>query len=67
MVKVNMKEPEYTISQAACAIVEAIGLLATTIQQMEDERYFQGCTLYDFHMLIEKYGLHHNAMMARRD
>lgn len=62
-----MSKPEleaaYIVSQSACAIIEAMGMVAAN-----KDRESRGFAIaYDegaFQEVIEKYGIHHNAVMT---
>jgi len=53
----------YIFSQSVCALVEALGMMSDNMQ-----RQMQGYSMaYDsiaFQQLLEKYGVHHNAVVS---
>lgn len=51
----------YLITQAACAQIEAMGLLADNIAGRPS------CSRQHFEAIIEKYGIHRNAVLAFLD
>jgi hypothetical protein len=53
----------YAISMAACATIEAIGMLADNKEAEATKRQLPYLS-YDFSALIEKYGIHHNALLT---
>ena len=46
----------YVIAQAACAVIEALGLQADNQGPIHGKK--------DFDALIEKYGIYHNAVLG---
>lgn len=59
----EMQQAAYIIAQAACAQVEAIGMASTNATMLamgNGPKYLTE----DFEALIEKYGIHHNAVIA---
>lgn len=50
----------YVMAQSACALIEAMGMQADNQQHPQDQPY----TGQDFAALIERYGIHHNAVIT---
>lgn len=58
------RELDYGISQAVSALIEAMGMVAENkhrLQHGNSQAYGEEA----FFALIEKYGLHHNAVLSR--
>ena len=53
------QEAAYVMSMAACALIDAIGMAAANSQYPDDQPYQDN----DFRALINKYGIHHNAVV----
>ena len=53
----------YVLSQIACAVIEAMGMQAEN-QQRAHRGEAMAYRENDFNALIEKYGIHHNAVCA---
>lgn len=51
----------YVTAQAACAMIEAMGMVAEN-QQRQHRGESMAYTEHAFNKLIEKYGIHHNAV-----
>lgn len=58
----NESKNTYIRAQVACAFIEAMGMKADN-KQREIEGYSPAYTLKDFVKLIERYGIHHNAVI----
>jgi hypothetical protein len=63
MIEQTAKDVAYVHSQCACAIIEAMGMVAAN-----KERKQRGHSLAygeeAFQKVIEKYGIHHNAVLS---
>lgn len=57
----NEQKAAYVNSQTACAMIEAMGMQAEN-QQRERQGYSMAYGDKAFFDLIEKYGIHHNAV-----
>jgi len=59
-----MKNEVYILSQIACALIEAMGLIAENqhcqIRSIPYVPYGEGA----FNQIIEKYGIHHNQVLS---
>ena len=58
----EMQQAAYVMAQAACAQVEAMGMKTINDRRLalgEELKYYDT----DFERLIEKYGIHHNAVI----
>lgn len=53
----------FIISQAACAIIDAAGMTAEN-KQREHNGQSMAYVDADFFRLIDKYGIHHNAVVS---
>ena len=53
----QMAQAAYINAQAACALIEAMGMQAANSQRPENQPYIKK----DFDDLILHYGIHHNA------
>lgn len=61
----EMQQAAYIMAMAACAQVEAIGMASHNATQLALMN--GGPPLYtdkDFHALLDKYGIHHTAVIA---
>ena len=59
------QQAAYVISQAACMMVEAMGMQTENQQRASDPRYGgPAFTAADFENLITKYGVHHNGVLT---
>ena len=58
----KIEDAAYTISQSVCAMIEAMGMVAANAQFPENQPYQDK----QFKSLIEKYDIHHNAVIAGR-
>lgn len=59
----EMRNAAYVQAMASCAVVEALGMLAENMargQRGESPAYGEE----QFQCLIERYGIHHNAVVA---
>ncbi len=64
---VSINQTTYIQSQIACALIEALGMISLNMQR---QSLGQAMAYEDvaFKSLIDKYGIHHNAVMeALRD
>ena len=59
----NEQKAAYIQSQAACALIEAMGMQALNMQR-ERQGYSMAYDDEAFFKLIEKYGIHHNAVLG---
>lgn len=59
----EMQQVAYIMAQAACAQVEAIGMAQENAVDVANGRP-PTYAIIDFNMLMEKYGIHHNAVIA---
>lgn len=57
------QEAAYVISQSACAMIAAMGMAAQN-QLAAAEGASIPYGEYEFNALIEKYGIHHNAVLT---
>ena len=59
----EMQQAAYIMAQAACAQIEALGMTATNDHLLAtglSPKYSET----DFNALLEKYGIHHNTVIA---
>lgn len=56
----NEEQAAYIMAQAACALIEAMGMQAANSQYPENQPYQKK----DFDAVIERYGIDHNAVIG---
>ena len=59
----EMQQAAYIMAQAACAQIEAIGMVQENAVDIANGRP-PTYAILDFNALIVKYGIHHNAVIA---
>lgn len=57
------QQAAYIISQTVCALIEAMGMQGSNLA-MELGQNFKPYMKADFEALLEKYGIHHNAVIS---
>ena len=62
--EIAMKELDYGITMAVQALIEAMGMMAENQQRIHRGESL-AYTEESFSALIEKYGIHHNAIISR--
>ena len=63
MIEQTAKDVAYVHSQIACAMIEAMGMVADN-QQRVSVGESPAWVLAHFLAVIEKYGIHHNAVLS---